>query len=262
MTDEDAILDVDKEVFAVSQVRHVRQGKTKENSSASGFFYNQDSQIYFITNRHVVVDEGEWFYPDALQLLLHSEPFDLTKNAQFKILLYKNDEPKWFIHPEKGKGIDVVALPVTVPEDFFIKPFSDKDLIGSETYIPIGEDLLVIGYPLGIYDTFHNTPIIRRASIASKYLLPYGGKPYFLIDSRLHEGTSGSPVLSKPIDFSQYPLVVTSDSEIQTKKYLIGIHSGALPGEREDNPTNLNIVYYAKLILEIIKGKKKDHILP
>jgi hypothetical protein len=255
VTGEGALL-YDSAVFAVSQVKFIRQGHVKELDSASGFFYDQDSQVYFITNRHVVVDEDEWFYPDELRLLLNSK----TGRDQFEIPLYDHDGPTWLIHPEMGKEIDVVALPVELPATSLIIPFSDKDFIDSEKYIPIGEDLLVIGYPLGIYDRVHNTPIIRRASIASPYLLPYEGKPYFLIDSCLHEGTSGSPVLFKPTVIRGLPWRVTSPSDIPTKKYLIGVHSGPLPGWREDNPTNLNVVWYAKSIPEIIRGKKKDSI--
>jgi hypothetical protein len=39
-----------KPIFAVSQVRFARKGRTKSEGSATGFFYAQDSQVYFITN--------------------------------------------------------------------------------------------------------------------------------------------------------------------------------------------------------------------
>ena len=251
----EAIIALDKGVFAVSQVRFAKQGRAKEFDSATGFFFEHNGQLYFITNRHVVVDENEWFYPDELQLNLHTNANKIEDNGLFSIPLYDGSVPKWFEHPSMGKEIDVVALPIKVASQCHILPFNEMDLIGSKSCIPIGEDLIVIGYPFGIYDSKHNTPIIRSATVASVYLLPYGGKRYFLIDSRLHIGTSGSPVLLKPgIQFHFVPKMNLTPCD-RKNKVLIGIHSGQL-----DEDTNLNIVWYADLILDIINGKKRGAI--
>jgi hypothetical protein len=238
MLDEEAFLVFRKSIFAVSQVKFAKGGKTKEPDSATGFFCGLDGQLYFITNRHNVIDEDDWFYPDELRLKLHTDQDDLTKNETFPIPLYdKEDKPAWLEHP-KGKKIDVVALPVDGPTtSFFITPFNKENFGRADVYVSIGNDLIVVGYPLGLYDSKHNTPIIRSATIASVYPLPFEGEDYFLIDSRLHNGTSGSPVILKP------------------QEYLIGIHSSQL----ED--TNLNIVWYAKLIPEIICSKKRGSIM-
>lgn len=254
---EEADIEIlDNEIFAVSRVEFARKGHVKEIDSASGFFFEQNSQFYFITNRHVVVDESEWFFPDEIRLKLHIDKEDLTKNRVFPVPLYEGDNPKWFVHPEMGKNIDVVALPVEVPEPFYVKPFKkDRDLIDTRDYVSIGDDLIVIGYPLGIHDSTHNMPIIRNASLASVYPLPYGGQYYFLIDSILHAGTSGSPVLLKLNGIIRKRNGRTLFSRGGPfKRLLIGIHSGQM----ED--TNLNVVWYAKLILDIIEGKKRDFI--
>lgn len=235
MLDEEAFQVFRKPIFAVSQVKFVKGGKTKEPDSATGFFCGLDGQLYFITNRHNVIDECDWFYPDELRLKLHTDQNDLTQNRMFTIPLYAEDKPVWLEHP-KGKDIDVVALPVDLPPSpsFFITSFNKENFGRADVYVSIGNDLIVVGYPLGLYDSKHNTPIIRSATIASVYPLPFEGNDYFLIDSRLHKGTSGSPVILKPQD------------------YLIGIHSAQL-----EEDTNLNIVWYAKLIPEIICGKRE-----
>jgi hypothetical protein len=67
-------------------------------------------------------------------------------------------------------------------------------------------------------------------------------------------------VLFKPTATHGFSCEILSPGDKPTKKYLIGVHSGPLLGWREDNPTNLNVVWYAKLIPEIIKGRKKDSI--
>ena len=165
------------------------------------FFCAFDGQLYFITNRHNVIDQNDWFYPDELRLKLHIDENDLTRNRIFSIPLYDDDDkPAWFEH-QKGKDIDVVALPVNVPSHFFIMSFNKENFMRVGVHVSIGNDLIVVGYPLGFYDSRHNTPIIRSATIASVYPLPFEGEDCFLIDSRLHKGTSGSPVILKPQEY-------------------------------------------------------------
>jgi hypothetical protein len=144
-------------IFAISQVKYKRDGKALEDKCATGFFYKHKEQIYFITNRHVVIDEDEPFYPDELSLELHIDRMDLTKNRVFNIPLYKGDNPLWLEHPE-GKIVDVVALPVELPSFYYVTPFSQIDCLREEPnltsiYVPLGDDLLVVGYPEGLYDS-------------------------------------------------------------------------------------------------------------
>jgi hypothetical protein len=56
------------------------------------------------------------------------------------------------------------------------------------------EDIIMIGYPNGIWDAKHNLPIIRRGITATHPKLSYNGKPEFLIDAACFPGSSGSPV--------------------------------------------------------------------
>ena len=56
------------------------------------------------------------------------------------------------------------------------------------------EDLLMIGYPNGIWDRVNNRPIVRRASSATPIFENYNGEAKFLIDCACFPGSSGSPV--------------------------------------------------------------------
>jgi hypothetical protein len=38
--------------------------------------------------------------------------------------------------------------------------------------LDVGEDIFVMGYPLGIYDEVHNLPVIRGGTISSPYPIP------------------------------------------------------------------------------------------
>jgi hypothetical protein len=64
--------------------------------------------------------------------------------------------------------------------------------------LQIGEDVLIMGYPLGkYYDEAYNLPIVRNGIVASAYPVPYKNNPYFLVEARLHKGTSGAPIVTK-----------------------------------------------------------------
>ncbi|NPV63623.1 MAG: trypsin-like peptidase domain-containing protein [Methanotrichaceae archaeon] len=263
---------LDREVFAVSLIKFRKHDATLEDS-ASGFFYEDLNKLFFVTNRHVVVDEEEDFFPDSLELNLHTDQEDLSRSKKYTISLYEGDMRLWLEYPRDGKGIDVVALPVDKDEidsEFHVEAFSKKDLLSPRRYISIGDDLLVVGFPLGIRDTKHKTPIVRSAIIASVYPLPFDGKPYFLIDSFLHDGTSGSPVLLKPSDVIRDVngrARLVHDKTASFKRELIGVNSGAfIPTNwepcdmeqiREDGcpRMGLNKVWFASLIPEIINGK-------
>src|SRR5713101_1284424 len=171
----------------------------KELARGTGFFFRPAFERFFlITNRHVVIDEDEKFFPEHLTLKLHTDPIDLTKCEDLILPLYSDNDlhkPAW---RQLDDSIDVVALDLNADQlkHFVIHAFGTNDLITSDIIVGVGDPLLVIGYPRGFSDEMHNLPIFRQASVASVYPVPFQGEQYFLIDSELHEGTSGSPVIT------------------------------------------------------------------
>lgn len=128
---------------------------------------------------------------------------------------------------------------------FVLHSFTPSDLISSDLIVGVGDPLLVIGYPRGFSDEVHNLPIFRQATVASVYPVPFEGKPYFLIDSELHPGTSGSPVITQP------SLLVAKQNEselFEEPQYrLIGVHSAAY------SDLKLNVAWFADLLAEICR---------
>jgi len=253
-------MEVDELVARVSPVICRREQEIV--GRASGFFWAHEKKLFFVTNRHVVVDEESGYGPDELQLRLHTNPDDIRANAFLSVTLYDcKHRSVWLEHPTGGKQVDVVAVPLDhdeVRSRFVVRAFSNGDLVPEDIELGIGKDLLVIGYPLGYYDEIHNLPIVRNAVMASIYPVPFRGNPYCLIDSRLHSGTSGSPVITKPstihrrVDGSVG--LFTDDSA----GFLVGIHSATvdLPCARDqwDEPLGLNVVWFASLLSEIVPG--------
>ncbi len=251
---------LNSDIFAVAPIKFFLEKKELPDTEATGFFFRYNG-FYFITNHHVVIDVDEGFFPDELRLLLHKKD-DRKRTEMFSIPLYDNTGKNlWLVHPQLGKDVDIIALPIDGDKlhQYAFTYFCPGDFIPSEIDLSIGDDILVIGYPLGVRDTVYNFPIVRNATIASVYSIPFEGKPRFLIDSRLHRGTSGSPVLTKPTD-----IIRTTDGSVMQqpgslRRFFLGVHSETydIPTRDPDidEPLGLNYVWYARLIPEIIRAR-------
>ena len=109
-----------------------------------------------------------------------------------------------------------------------------------------------MGYPLGIYyDDVNNLPVVRNGIVASAYPVPYKGQPYFLIDAKLHKGTSGSPVMTK---FKRDWRKVEGGSIMgDFQFFLLGINSSTWQLPEGEEPLGLNAVVFASIVREITR---------
>lgn len=57
-------------------------------------------------------------------------------------------------------------------------------------------DIVVVGYPNGLWDDVNNLPIFRKGILATSPSVMYKNTQEFLIDCAIYPGSSGSPVLS------------------------------------------------------------------
>lgn len=236
--------------------------KGTEYHHATGFFYQHAEGLYLITNRHVVIVEDDDYRPDELILRLHTNAGDIRENAPYRIPLYDDTIQVWSEHP-RGAEVDLVAiwLDVGIRSRFIINPFTMNDFAPPSVEFPIGQDLIVMGYPKGYHDQFNNFPLVRNALVSSVYGLNFNRKPYFLIDSHLHEGTSGSPVLTTPSNMTHGSDGSLMISGVQ-RRFLIGVNSATVDVEKTEegdesedkyeDPLGLSAVWYARLIPEII----------
>jgi V8-like Glu-specific endopeptidase len=238
--------------FSTTRIQAFKNGQPI--GTATGFFFKHGDAEFLITNRHVVINEQEDYFPDALSILMHADKDNLTKNNEASLLLYdKNKSHFWLEHPlYQINNCDVVAIPLT-PQTLSggnyaiflatkIRNFSQEQAEIPEL-LPFG-DVVVVGYPRGFYDDKHNLPVYRKAMMASQYGIDFRGKPYFLVDANLHPGTSGSPVVN-----SHHTLFKTGGPQEGYK--LFGVHSAqhVVNGD----PLGLNVVWYSYLITEVIE---------
>jgi S1-C subfamily serine protease len=239
-------------VATVSLVLQLKAGLAL--GTASGFFYSKGDHLLFVTNQHVVRDDVKNVIPDTLRLRLH-EANDVTKSGDFDIPLYNGAQRLWKIHATHPEA-DIAVIEVDkskIEGHFFVRTWSSASFVPKQYPLDPGEDVFVMGCPIGLMDTTNNLPMFRNAMIASSYRVPFNGKPMFLTDANLHPGTSGSPVITKPkstwVDDQGNTNLITG-----TVYYLLGVHSATLgvtpPGQKEI-PLGLGAAWYAELVEEI-----------
>jgi hypothetical protein len=245
---------IDRMYLRVAKILTFAGGQPLTN--ATGFFYLHDNFLYLVTSRHVVIHEAAKHRPDQLQVSLHSDAADLKQRLDLSIPLYKDDVPQWYQHPSLCNAADVVAVSINDPHalsSHFIDTFRRDDILHMDKALPLGQDVLILGFPLGFHDTLHNLPIVRSATIASSFSHPFKGEAYFLTDARLHRGMSGSPVIVK------IPPRPEAVGKREAEWRLLGVHSSALDvSDRDpdlDERLALNITWYASLIPEMLPSR-------
>jgi hypothetical protein len=57
-------------------------------TSASGFFFERDRQLWLVTSRHVLIDEPSGHRPNRIEIQCHTDPDNLTRMQVLSIWLY------------------------------------------------------------------------------------------------------------------------------------------------------------------------------
>lgn len=172
-------------------------------SSGSGYFYaflEGDGGVHvpcIVTNKHVIkgATKGNFF----LSVKDEQGKPDLGKHFP---VVFDNFESMWIGHPDLNVDLAVFPLgPIfNQAEQQGIKlhyVMLGKNVKANDQLLntlPTMEEIIMIGYPNGIWDEKHNLPIIRKGITATHPKLPYNGKPEFMIDAACFPGSSGSPV--------------------------------------------------------------------
>jgi hypothetical protein len=176
-----------------------KDGKT---GIGTGFFFTlvieEGSFVpVIITNKHVVEDSETGLFYMSLKNK-DGTPME-TSHTPIKFM---NFEKMWHSHPDPQ--IDLVAMPINpllVQAEknnlplFFIPLGEDLMLSKSElSELTAVEDILMVGYPIGIWDKFNNAPVFRQGITATHPAKDYNGKKEFMVDIACFPGSSGSPV--------------------------------------------------------------------
>lgn len=206
----------------------------------------KDNSYYLITNKHVVQRDG--YNPDYIEIRLHKFN-EVAKGFNIiRIKIKENQKTLWMEYPNPNIYCDVIAIPICCDtitnEDKVLFDnskinFFTRDNINTIMPSSFGK-VSVIGYPKNFYDKVHNLPIYRQGTIASQYTVHFMDEPYFLIDSKLHNGMSGSPVVSTENSYNGLGFGGNNLFGIFSEKH-----------EVSNEPLGLNTVWYAQVILDI-----------
>lgn len=173
-------------------------------STGTGFFYNhkvddRHNLPLIITNKHVVSDASS----GSFHVHLAENSDAKTPSGRFREFRLNNFHNLWIGHSDPAT--DLCAMPIQpllnqveqAGEKIFSTPLSTKELPSDALLDELSalDEIVMPGYPIGIWDNKNNMPIIRRGVIASHPNLDFCGKSEFLVDIACFPGSSGSPVL-------------------------------------------------------------------
>ena len=178
--------------------------KANGTSHGTGFFYDiphiTDPALHLpviVSNRHVVKDVVETI---IVFTLADANSFPSSETYTLRI---DNRAFPWIGHPDAS--VDLSVLPIVpvlnhmqrqgkrpfffplnssfIPDDEYLKSVTQTD------------EVIMIGYPGGLWDNVNNQPIFRKGILATSPSKNFEGRREFLIDMPVYWGSSGSPVL-------------------------------------------------------------------
>ncbi len=226
-------------------------------STASGFVVLSGDEYFLVSNRHVLggltpdnryVHRGREL-PTSARVWFPSVE-DPAVPVEKTFILLDEDGGHWLRHPYVPCDVAAIRLPA-MPD------VALRDTFIGDTWVPSGrpriepgQDLFVIGYPLGHDGGSKSLAIWTRASLASEPSMDIDGIPRVLIDSATRGGLSGAPVLATwpeghPIRTDQDHSVMLTHRVTQ----FIGIYSG-----RIDERSDLGYVWRPRLIMDTLSN--------
>lgn len=168
-----------------------------DRSSGTGYFYNFviDNKIVpvIITNKHVVNYNSN----ETMTFYLHLRNGENESNESYQVTLTLN----WIFHSKKDLCFCFVN-----PVFEFVKKQTGKDVFYiaiDETILPSQkmleelsalEELVMVGYPIGLWDKNNNFPIFRKGYTASHPAIDFNESGIGLVDMACFPGPSGSPI--------------------------------------------------------------------
>ncbi len=254
-------------------------------SNGTGFFYIDSmnkkddhwhaiNKMWLITNRHLIYfkdSKGREYLPDEFTFNLKKFVNDST--VEWLPIKVSNQEIRKRLKLCPDSTVDIVAIQINdlIKDDLFrsklmiFSPILETDFPDSTSgEINVTDNVNIVGYPIDFYDRYNFYPIVKSGSIASRWTYFFNAHPYFLIDSKLFPGSSGSVVISKPSNL----LVRGKDIYSSPRKEFIflGIFSGELynpsvetfdAGDmiiQKKQKYDIGIVWYYFLIPDIIRN--------
>lgn len=151
---------------------------------------------FIVTNKHVVKNAKK----GVLSFIQARDEKPLLGTGYR--LYIDNFESIWFGHPNGNIDITIAPfLPLVnhikkAGVNIFFRMVDAKFVPSEEAlkHVDAIEEVVFIGYPIGIWDTKNLLPVVRKGITATPIAIDFRGERQFLIDASIFPGSSGSPV--------------------------------------------------------------------
>ena len=188
-------------LFCTIRIETTAVDGTPVGSGTSFVFRDPDSvsghELFLVSNKHVIKSGWNAY----LFFTKQSEDGKPILGDYFTVHM-EGFEVQWCGHP--NENVDVAVMPLSWQLDFiakdncrpFLRPITADDLASDDDIVKldIASPVVFVGYPNGMFDQKHYTPIVRQGFVATPAELDFNGEPVFLIDASVFPGSSGSPV--------------------------------------------------------------------
>lgn len=176
----------------------------KDGTTGSGtgfimnFCYNEEEKTVIptiVTNNHVVDNSIKTIF----QFCLEDKNGNPVDNKVITVTVNGNI---WIHHPDPSVDLSCLLLAQLIMQveqqgqKIFYIPLETKLIPTLERVEDLAamEDIVMVGYPIGLSDIYNHKPIIRKGITATHIKKNYQGKKEFLIDMACFPGSSGSPI--------------------------------------------------------------------
>ena len=201
--------------------------------TATGFLYGhpvgksekgrEQYWVFLVTNRHVITGKRKLWIRFNAPSGASPQSFPLPTADS-------TGETHWTFHPDSSVDvavlvIDAISGPLTEVRLSFIREDAHAASLEKlrQGKFSEGNEIFVLGYPLGLAGDEQNYVIVRHGIIARIRDYYENAAKFFLIDSSVFPGNSGGPVLAKPTLYTY--------GETISRAKMIGMVSGYLPFE-------------------------------
>jgi S1-C subfamily serine protease len=225
----------------------VVEGDTGEQWRGTGFLYvHPDRTLWLVSNAHVFFGSGS--APKKVSFYIRRRSDKGIGSYKYTADLTKSLDKSSRIHPEHDLAAINVSGALAEIKDRYVNWVAHAgNILGRDGGLVFGDEVMVIGYPLGKFNDGLPEPILKHGVVSSYFghpqLLEPLGMEGFLIDADTYPGMSGGVVLWKGRSGSPGPLM------------LVGIHTLSLIGiDSQTGPPKVAKYVRGALYADLLPG--------
>lgn len=176
-------------------------------SEGTGFLFDGQHEgqkdLYLVTSKHVLINSENAQKAENISINFHSRGSSMF--GAFEQRPAKIKDPFVYMHPDQA--VDLCMIPLnslieTIEKRYSIsiyyRALGLNHILTDFSTQPCFQEVLIAGYPVGIFDHINNIPLVHKGITATPSSMPYKGRQEFLIQAPCYAGSAGSPVFVFP----------------------------------------------------------------